>query len=430
MKQAHSDWIAKDKAHCWHPFTAQDLWTAPEHEPMMLVRGEGVYLEDAYGNRYIDGNASIWTNIHGHAHPKLNTAITAQLGNVAHTSFLGFSHPLAAELSAKLASYFPNSSLTRTFFSDDGSTAIECALKIALQFRMQTGEPERTEFVTFINCYHGDTMGAASLGGVDVFFERFRKFGFPVRFVSSLEELCELDGLEKVAGVVIEPLVQGVNQMHVWPKGMLAELRRFTEQKGIHLILDEVMTGFGRTGSMFACLQEEVTPDFLCLAKGLTGGYLPMAATMVREEIYDGFRGGRENAFYCGHSYTANALGCAAALANFEIFEEEQVLKCLPAKITHLESVLAKLSAKHPHIWQVRQCGMIVGIELRNLDGTPLEPTARTGEAVCVEVRKYGLLTRPVLDTIVLLPPLSISIEEIDHALLAISQGIGAIFDV
>lgn len=421
------DWIAQDKAYCWHPFTRQADWTADTHQPLMLVSGDGVWLQDAAGNRYIDGNASIWTNIHGHNNPQLNDAIKAQLDKVAHTSFLGFSHPLAAELSEKLASFFPGSTLTRSFFSDDGSTAIECALKMALQYRMQNGEPARTEFIAFVDCYHGDTMGAASLGGVDAFFSRFRKFGFPVRFVRTLEELSQLENLDKVAGVIIEPLVQGVNQIHVWPDGMLSELRAFTSDNGIHLILDEVMTGFGRTGSMFACQQEAVVPDFLCLAKGLTGGYLPMAATLVREEIYEGFLGPAENAFYYGHSYTANPLGCAAALASLAIFEQQDVLSTVQSNTTYLRTKLQQLASQTPAIHALRQCGMVVGIELRDVDGEKFPSTWKIGEKVCHAARNHQLLTRPILDTIVLLPPLSISREEINICLNAIAQGISEI---
>ena len=421
------DWAAMDKAHCWHPFTRQDEWTANDHSPLMLVKGDGVWLEDSDGNRYIDGNASIWTNLHGHNNPTLNEAIKSQLDKVAHTSFLGYSHPLAAELSAKLASFFPDTSLTRTFFSDDGSTAIECALKMALQYRMQTGEAERTEFVAFVDCYHGDTMGAASLGGVDAFFARFRKFGFSVRFVNNLEELKQLDSLDKVAGVIIEPLVQGVNQIHVWPKGMLSDLRAFTESQGIHLILDEVMTGFGRTGEMFACQNEDVVPDFLCLAKGLTGGYLPMAATMIRAEIYNGFLGPAENAFYYGHSYTANPLGCAAALASLAIFEDLKVLDTVKSNTAYVTQKLEQLVKQHPHMHTFRQCGMVVGIELRKPNGEKFDRSQRIGEQVCVAARTHSLLTRPILDTIVFLPPLSISREEIDISLNAIIQGISEI---
>ncbi|GAA5495010.1 L-Lysine--8-amino-7-oxononanoate transaminase [Rubritalea halochordaticola] len=416
--------ISDDKEFCWHPFTRQSEWTAAEHEPLMLVKGEGVWLEDAEGNRYIDGNASIWTNVHGHNHPAINTAIKQQLDQVAHTSYLGFAHPKAGELARKLAGFFEGTELKRTFFSDDGSTAIECALKMAIQYRLQNQEADRTEFVAFINCYHGDTMGAASLGGVDAFFSRFRKFGFPVRFVTSVEELKALEGLERVAGVVIEPMVQGVNQIHVWPEGMLRELRDFTEEQGIFLILDEVMTGFGRTGKMFACQHEGVVPDFLCLAKGLTGGYLPMAATMVRESIYEGFLGGAERAFYYGHSYTASQLGCAAALASLEVFEQERTFENLQPKISLLQEALQEIKQGSAWVWDVRQCGMVAGIELRQQDGAPFEPAERVGEKVCVAARKHGLLTRAILDTIVVMPPLAINEDEIKLMLKAIEAAI------
>lgn len=336
MNEQTQQWLAWDRRHCWHPFTDQRAWCDPEFEPLLLVRGEGVWLWDSEGRRYFDGNSSIWTNIHGHGHPALNAAVQAQLAEVAHTSFLGFANPRAAELAARLCGLFPADTLTRVFFSDDGSTAVECAVKMALQYRMQTGEPKRTRLVAFDNAYHGDTMGAASLGGVSLFFERFRKFGMPVSFVRDLAELRVLEA-DEIAAVIIEPLIQGVNQMHLWPAGMLRELREWCDATGVHLILDEVMTGFGRTGTMFACQQENVVPDFLCLAKGLTGGYLPLAATLTTEKIYRAFEG-PENVFYYGHSYTANPLGCAVALASLEVFEQEKLLDQLPQKSEFLRA--------------------------------------------------------------------------------------------
>lgn len=424
MDEAQDQAIKDDKQHCWHPFTRQAEWTAGEHEPLMLVKGDGVWLEDSNGVRYIDGNASIWTNVHGHAHPHINKAIREQLDQVSHTSYLGFAHPMAGELARKLVSFFSGSDLQRVFYSDDGSTAIEVALKMSLQYRIQNGEEDRTEFVAFVNCYHGDTMGAASLGGVEAFFSRFRKFGFSVRFVRDLEEFKALDNLDRVAGVVIEPIVQGVNQIRVWPEGMLSELREFTAEQGIFLILDEVMTGFGRTGKMFACQHEDVVPDFLCLAKGLTGGYLPMAATLVTEKIYEGFLGTAERAFYYGHSYTANQLCCAAALASLEVFEQENTLAAIQPKIELLKSGLQNLEQSIPYVWEVRQSGMVAGIELRQSDGTPFDHSLRIGEKVCVAARRHGLLTRAILDTIVVMPPLSISAYEIELMLKAIESAI------
>ena len=420
-------WIEADQAHCWHPFTRQAEWCAADHEPLVLVRGEGVWLWDAHGRRYFDGNSSIWTNIHGHCHPHIVAAIRAQLGRVAHTSFLGFTHPGAAELAARLCACFPNKSLERVFFSDDGSTAIEVALKMAVQYRLQTAAPQRNGFIAFANGYHGDTLGAASLMGVGRFFERFRGLGYPVHHVASLDELRTLPDhrLAGIAGVVIEPLIQGVNEMRPWPAGMLADLRAWCDQQGIHLILDEVMTGFGRTGSLFACQRENVIPDFLCLAKGLTGGYLPMAATLTTGAIYDAFLGAADRAFYYGHSFTANPLGCAAALASLDVFQQEQTLELLPAKIGHLRHGLAALQARHPVIHDVRQCGFIAGIELRRPDGQPFPPGERVGEAVCLAARAHGLLTRPILDTVVLLPPLCATPAELDHALAALDAALG-----
>jgi adenosylmethionine---8-amino-7-oxononanoate aminotransferase len=408
--------IGLDQAHCWHPFTRQAEWCARGHDPLVIVRGEGSWLWDSEGRKYLDGNSSIWTNLHGHAHPAINAAIQAQLGKIAHSSFLGFTHPLAADLAARLCSFFPEKSLERVFFSDDGSTAVECALKMAVQYRQQTGEPDRNHFIAFAHGYHGDTLGAASLGGVGRFFERFRGTGYPVHHVATLDELYTLPAGE-IAAVVIEPLIQGVNEMRPWPSGMLAALRKWCDETGTHLILDEVMTGFGRTGKMFACQHEAVIPDFLCLAKGLTGGYLPMAATLTTGKIYDAFLGTPEKAFYYGHSYTANPLGCAAAIASLDLFETEKTLENLPEKIARLATGLTDLKSRHPLIHEVRQCGFIAGIELRRPDGEKFPPGERFGESICLAARTHGLLTRPILDTVVLMLPLSTSLEEIDHAL-------------
>jgi adenosylmethionine-8-amino-7-oxononanoate aminotransferase len=425
MRDDTRRWIDADKAHCWHPFTRQDEWCAPNHEPLVLMQGRGAWLWDSEGRRYLDGNSSIWTNIHGHGHPHIVAAIRRQLDLVAHVSFLGHTHPSAADLAAKLCGLFPPHTLERVFFSDDGSTAVECALKMAVQFRMQTGEPKRDAFIAFADGYHGDTLGAASLGGVSRFFERFRH-GYPVSHVRSLDDLKTIDAA-RTAAVVIEPLIQGVNEMRPWPPGMLAALRRWCDDRGVHLILDEVMTGFGRTGAMFACQRENVIPDFLCLAKGLTGGCLPLAATLTTATIHEAFSGGPEKTFYYGHSYTANPLGCAAALASLELFQLERTLDELSPKIEHLRAGLAALKAAHPAVHEVRQCGFIAGIELRQPDGTKFPPAHRIGEAVCRAARSHGLLTRPILDTIVLMPPLCTNARELDHAFHALDAAISSI---
>ncbi len=424
MRDDTRRWIEADKRHCWHPFTPQAEWTAPEHEPLVLVRGEGPWLWDSEGRKYLDGNSSIWTNIHGHNHPAINAAIARQLSEVAHTSYLGFANPRASELAERLCAFFPAGTLERVFFSDDGSTAIECAMKMAIQYRQLTGEPERTGFIAFDQAYHGDTLGASSLGGVPLFHERFRRHGVPVHFVAGLDALHALpEGIAKsTAAVVIEPLIQGVNEMRPWPPSMLRGLREWCNRHGVHLILDEVMTGFGRTGKMFACQHEDTTPDFLCLAKGLTGGYLPMAATLTTGRIYDTFLGDAGRAFYYGHSYTANPLGCAAALASLDLFHSERTLERLRPKIAELAALLAELKAASPFVHDIRQCGFIAGIELRQPDGTPFPPQRRFGAEVCVAARRRGLLTRPIRDTIVVMPPLCTTEDELRLIFAALRQ--------
>ncbi|TAG08949.1 MAG: adenosylmethionine--8-amino-7-oxononanoate transaminase [Verrucomicrobia bacterium] len=421
MRDDTRRWIQADQTHAWHPFTRQREWCTPGREPLVMVKGDGVWLWDSEGRKYLDGNSSIWTNIHGHSHPALVAAVQKQAAVLGHSSFLGLTHPLAADLAEALCALLAPSALERVFFSDDGSTAVECALKMAVQYRMQTGEPERSQFVAFANGYHGDTLGAASLGGVARFFERFSNCGYNVIFVSNLDELSHLDAT-KIAAVIIEPLIQGVNEMRLWPTGFLTDLKTWCERHVVHLIADEVMTGFGRTGSMFACQKENVTPDFLCLAKGLTGGMMPLAATLTTGRIYDAFLGDAEKAFYYGHSYTANPLGCAAALANLMIFRDEQTLSTLPEKICHIQKCLTALKASHPQVHEVRQCGMIAGIELRRADGEKFPVSERMGEQICHAARAHGLLTRPILDTIVFMPPLCISRAEIDHAFHALQQ--------
>ena len=419
--------VALDKAFVWHPFTQMRDWMAEGHEPLLLVSGKGPWLEDSRGRRYLDGNSSIWTNIHGHRHPAIDTALKLQLDRVAHTSFLGFTNPLAAELAARLVALLPGSPLNKVFYSDDGSTGIEVAIKMAIQFFRQNGRPERTQFVSFENAYHGDTLGASSLGGIELFHDRFRLHQFPVVRLIGIEDLDTVDGT-KVAAVVIEPLIQGSAGMRLWPPGMLGELRNWCDEHGVLLVFDEVMTGFGRTGKMFACMHEGVVPDFLVIAKGLTGGYLPLGATLTTQRVFEGFLGAYSElrSFFYGHSYTGNALGCAAALANLQIFEEEQTLANLQPKIAHLTDRLNELRASQ-FVREIRQCGFIAGIELGGANGAPFDWKAETGAKVCVAARKYGLLTRPIRDVIVLMLPLCVSKEEIDLAVEAIGKAIGVV---
>lgn len=419
---------AMDKAHGWHPFTQMKQWCAEGHEPVFLVEGEGAVLRDSRGREYIDGNSSIWTNIHGHRHPKITRAIRDQLDRVAHVSFLGTANAPAADLASRLAGLFPKDTLSRVFFSDDGSTAVEAAMKMAIQYLQLTGQQKRTRFVAFDQAYHGDTAGAASLGGIGTFHARFAGHQFPVDRISDPDDLDRLR-TEEIAAVVIEPLIQGAAGMRTWPPGLLRRLRRKCDAMGALLILDEVLTGFGRTGTMFACFQEEVLPDFLCLAKGLTGGFLPLAATLTTERVFEAFLGEFEEqkTFYYGHSYTANPLGCAAALASLEVFREEAVLENLQPKIARLRTLLAGLKSR-PEVFEIRQCGFISGIEVRAPDGCPFPWQHRTGARICEAARKFGLLTRPVLDTVVLMPPLCTSPAQLDRAVEALDRAMAEIF--
>ncbi len=427
-------WVQRDIDHCWHPFTPQSLW-GKESEILMIQSGKGVWLTDSLGRRYIDGNSSIWVNIHGHCHPHIVAAMQKQAATICHSSYLGFGHGLASDLAARLVALFPQHTLTRVFFSDDGSTALETALKMAFQSRVQTpGEERRRHFIAFANCYHGDTMGAASLGGVSTFFSRFRGFGMEVTHVRNMEELRALspEFLETVTGIVIEPIIQGVNRMTPWPKGMLRELRDFCTQQGIYLICDEVMTGFGRTGEMFACMHEDVIPDFLCCAKGLTSGYTPLAACFTTEAVFNKFLGAysENKSFYYGHSFTAHPVGCAAAMASLDVFENEHVLENLPPKIELINRLACELRDTNPHVCAVRQCGMVLGIDIARADGSTYAQDERAGEKACLAMRAHGLLTRPVThDTIVFMPPLCINEEEIRLAFRAMDAGIRTLGD-
>ena len=373
--------------------------------PVVICRGEGSWLFDFEGKRYLDANSSIWTNIHGHSHPVIVKAIQDQAATLCHSSYLGLANNKASELAEKLCSFFPDS-LERCFFSDDGSTALEVAFKMSLQWRQQNGQKERTGIIAFENAYHGDTLGAASVGGVSRFIKGYGETGLDVYRVGSVEDLLSLPEVvvETASAVVIEPLIQGVNQMRPWPKGMLAELSAWATQHGIHLILDEVMTGFGRTGEMFACQNEKVIPDFLCLAKGLTGGTMPLAATLTKCEIYEGFKG-PDRTFFYGHSYTGNALGCSVALANLSIFESENTLAGIEEKGAYLERELTNI----PRIQEVRRVGLILGFEV-----------GEGGQEFCLKLRERGVLTRPILNTIVIMPPLSVTMDELKFLIKAI----------
>src|SRR5438128_502376 len=375
--------IEADKRFVWHPFTDMREWCAAEHEPLILVEGRGALLRDSRGREYIDGNSSIWTNIHGHNHPHINAAIRRQLSRVAHTSFLGFTNPAAIELAHAIVALFPDTPLNKVFFSDDGSTGIEVALRIADQY-WRLRRSRKHQFIAFESGYHGDTAGAASLGATAMFQFGRSHWNFPaiqVPNVTALERLSPTDAA-KIAAVVIEPLIQGAAGMRLWPTGTLRAVREWCDRTDTLLIADEVMTGFGRTGRMFAIEHEAVIPDMVVLAKGLSGGYLPIAITLVSEKIFSSFDGSvaEGKALAYGHSYTGNALACAAAKASLEVFEKEGVLEALQPKIQHLNSALAGLR-DFPAVIEIRQCGFIAGLELEESQEGGLPGFA---EEVCI----------------------------------------------
>ena len=429
--------VAWDKRYLWHPFTQMQDWLT--EMPVVIERGEGCSLIDTAGNRYIDGVASMWTNVHGHNHPELNTALKTQLDKIAHTTLLGYSNIPAIELAKKLVEITPIG-LNKVFYSDNGSTAVEIALKMAYQYWQHKGKPQRKLFIHFDKAYHGDTIGAMSVGGIDTFHTTFDSLLFKgirvsapetyrstgaddtavkTRWLNAVERaLSEHTG--QIAGIILEPLIQGAGGMLISPQGFLKELAVLAKRWDTLLIVDEVMTGLGRTGKMWACEHEGVTPDLLCTAKGLAAGYLPLAATLTTDEIYDAFLGEYSDlkTFFHGHTFTGNPLACAVALENIAIFERENLLSQLQPTIEHFKNRLQAFY-KLPHVGDVRVCGFAAGVELMKNPNTntPYPFEEKVGIRVCKEALTRGAILRPLVNTIVLMPPLQISIPELDTLL-------------
>ena len=410
---------ALDRRVLWHPFTQQQGWV--DEDPVIIESAEGTTLVDTEGRRYIDGVSSLWCNVHGHRHPTIDRAIQQQLQKVSHSTMLGLSHRPAIELAKRLVAIAPPG-LTRVFYSDSGSTATEIALKMAFQYwRQNTGGEGRAKFVTLKEAYHGDTIGSVSAGGIDLFHSTYR----PLLFDTLKAEPGDAADMERilaanegeVAAVMMEPLVQGAAGMLMHPPGYLAAVRELCDRYGVLLICDEVATGFGRTGTMFACEQEGVAPDLMCVAKGITGGYMPLAATFATERIYEGFLGRHEDyrTFFHGHTYTGNPLACAAAIATLDVFEQERTIEALQSKIDKLEWLLAPIE-QLSNVREVRWRGFMVGIEIEGFD-----PALRMGHRVTLEARERGAIIRPLGDVIVLMPPLSIEWRELQR-LVAITR--------
>ena len=437
---------AWDRRIVWHAFTQM-----AEYEPLIIERADGCTLVDIDGNEYLDGVSSLWCNVHGHRHPRLDAAVREQLGRMAHVTSLGSSNPTTITLAKRLVDLAPPG-LGHVFFSDDGATAVEVAVKMAFQYWRQREDPrpQKTCYLALGEAYHGDTQGSVSVGGVERFHAMFEPLLFeclrvpapdPYRTPPGVppEQLVghHLGLLERVlaehhgriAAMVIEPLVQAAAGMIVHPRGYLAGVRELTRRYDVLLIADEVAVGMGRTGRMFACEHEAVAPDLLCLAKGLTGGYLPLAATLTTDEIWHAFLGdyAESKSFFHGHTYGGNPLGAAVALATLDVFEEERTFEQLPAKIARLGEHLERIG-RLAHVGHVRQCGLIAGIELV-CDRSTKEPypwEEKRGIGVCDHARREGVLLRPLGNVIVILPPLAISLDELDKICGAVERGIAA----
>ena len=436
-----------DREIVWHAFTQMS-----EYEPLILESAEGCTLVDVDGNRYIDGVSSLWCNVHGHRHPRLDAALRDQLDRVAHVTSLGSSNPAAIKLAKRLIDLAPEG-LEYVFFSDDGATAVEAALKMAFQYWQQREDPrpDKICYVALGDAYHGDTLGGVSLGGMAQFHDLFGPLLFETIHVPAPNPYRLPDGVpdheclkyhldlmegtlsedhQRIAAVVVEPLVQGAAGIVVHPPGYLAGVRELTRRYDVLLIADEVAVGFGRTGKMFACEHEQVSPDFLCLAKGISGGYLPLAATLATREIYRAFLAPYADmkAFFHGHTYGGNPLAAAVALASLDVFEEEQTLANLPPKIARLEGHLQRI-ARLEHVGNVRRRGLIAGIELVSDRSTkePYPGPEKRGAQVCERARAEGVLLRPLGNVLVIMPPLAITLEQLDRICEAVERAILAV---
>ena len=423
-----------DRSHSWHPFTQmQEYASLPQ---LHVDRGQGCWIWDTEGNRYLDANASIWTNAHGHNDPEINAALKAQIDKIAHSTYLGLSHPLGAALGKKLADISPGA-LSRAIFSDNGSNAVEIALKLSFQYWQLREKPEKRLVVGMRNGYHGDTFGAMAASDSGGFHGRFKSwlfeshvFSSPIceevngkvvredskKSLSELEVLLETEGAS-IAAVILEPSIQGPAGMRLQPKGFLKSVEALCRRFEVHLILDEVFVGCGRTGSMLACDAESVEPDFLCLAKGLTAGYLPLAATLTSESIYEAFLGSFESGrgFFHGHTFTGNPLAACVALKSIEKLERLIDSKRLESTVAYFGERFEAAFRGNVHVGEMRQRGLAAAIDLCPEPGRdPWPIDDRVGMQVCIEARKQGLLLRPLLDSILIVPPLVISTEEID----------------
>jgi len=437
--------IQLDKQFVWHPFTQMADWL--DSDPLIIESGRGFYLIDTEQNRYIDAVSSLWCNVHGHNVKHIDDAIKLQLEKISHSTLLGLAQTRSIELAEKLINIAPQN-LKKVFYSDSGATAVEIAIKMAYQYFQNIGQPERKKFIALEESYHGDTIGSVSVGGIGTFHSIFRSLLFetffapsphPYRFDGSTED-CMNHSLEKIenilktnpsqiAAIILEPLVQGAGGILVHPKGFLKAVRVLADKFGVLLIVDEVATGFGKTGKMFACQNENVNPDIMCIAKGISAGYLPLAATLTTQQIFDGFliESANHKTFYHGHTYTGNALACAAAIASLELFEKNKIIESMPEKIQLLEKHLEKIE-QLPYIGSVRNAGIMTGIEIVKDKKTklPFPAEQKVAAKLCAAMRKKGLIARPLSDVLVLMPPVAINLELLEEMLNIVTDSIKA----
>lgn len=449
MTTYHEKLKQLDHSLLWHPFTQMQEWM--EEEPCIISRGDGHFLIDVQGRKYLDGVSSLWCNVHGHRKKELDDAIRAQLERLAHSTFLGLSHVPGIQLAEKLIEIVPHG-LKRIFYSDSGATAVEIAMKMAVQYWQLKGEGKRTQIASLAESYHGDTVGSMSMGYSETFHRFYKSLLFPVlrltppHFFRYYQGKSEADALGEaiqeaeiklaenrrtLAALVTEPLMQGAAGMWSQPVGYVQALSEICRRHGILFILDEVATGFGRTGKMFACEHAGVSPDVLCLAKGITGGYLPLAATLTTEEIFAAFLGEYKEfkTFFHGHTYTGNPLGCAAAIANLELFARDDVLDRMQPRIAYLQGRLQNDFLALPQVSDVRQWGYMVGIELVEDKAArkSYAPERRIGHKVIIEARKRSVMVRPLGDIIILMPPLTITDDELAALLDVVYDSILAV---
>ena len=430
-----------DSKHAWHPFTQMKEYQA--NPRLHLVRGEGSWLIDTEGRKYLDGNASVWTNVHGHNDPDLNAALEKQLHQLAHVTLLGLNHPVATELAEELAG-LTNGKLPRCFFTDNGSNAVEVALKLSFQFWQLTGHSEKRGVISMSGAYHGDTFGTMSVGDNRTFHKRFTSWLFSsqifdaprheecagkIKFSDATQSLQALENILKsqatqIASLILEPRVQGAAGMHQQPAGFVKAVAQLCKQYDVHLILDEVFTGFGRLGSLTACAEEGVVPDFLCLAKGLAAGYLPLAATLTSEKIFEAFQGefSEGRTFFHGHTFSGNPLGCAVALASLKKLRPIISSGQIAERAQQLGEEIQKNFSDHPNIANYRQYGLTGAVDFKPTSGKSWTVDMRVGYQIALAARRHGLVIRPLGDSILFVPPISIQPSEVTHLVQAVRR--------